>query len=94
MKWIQSDYKLSEENIFRRNPATILTDEIDVFYVVTYPSDVSVLEDIVFGADIFAFNNQLRGGLQPKEVYGFFKEEDEAVKQAKKLLEERDKQAK
>ena len=48
------------------------------FWVVTKPSPVSGLEDILFPCDFGRLMLQVRGGLQEDEIVGIFADEDEA----------------
>lgn len=63
-------------------------DEVGKFWVVTFPTQFSSLNDIFFEADIFDFALQLRGGLEVEEISGIFKNKAKAKKLAVKLLEE------
>jgi hypothetical protein len=64
----------------------ILVDEVGKFWVVTYPTINSLIQDICFESDVVYFANQMRGGLEMEEVYGFYKNEFDATKKAKELL--------
>ena len=64
------------------------TDDIGGFWVVTYPTELSILEDILFYAkNVLYMANQFKGGLKESEVYGFYFDEGKAKKAAKNLLE-------
>ena len=64
----------------------ILVDEVGKFWVVTYPTPNSLIQDICFESDVVYFANQMRGGLEMEEVYGFYKNESDAIAKAKELL--------
>lgn len=67
-----------------------IEDEIGKFWVVTKPTPVSLLIDIVFESDVLGFANQVRGGLDEKnEVYGIYKNKDKAETIGKRLLKDR-----
>ncbi len=63
-------------------------DEIGNFWVVTTPTEVSELGDILFEADIPYLYNQFRGGLKIEEIEGLFQYKDKvhAEKFAQSLL--------
>ena len=58
------------------------------FWVVTKPSPVSGLEDILFPCDFGRLMLQIRGGLQEDEIVGIFADEDEARLTGMELLGE------
>lgn len=62
------------------------TDEIGNFWVVTVPDKFSIMEDILFKTDVFGLALQLRGGLNGSEIWGIYKNELKASKEAEKLL--------
>jgi hypothetical protein len=67
-------------------------DEVGSFWVVEKPSLSSTLDDICFECDNVAYLiNQVRGGLNEKDIVGLFKKEAKAKKMAEKLLAELDK---
>lgn len=63
-----------------------VVDQIGKFWVVTKPTNVSVLQDILFEADISYMMNQALGGLKTHDIAGIFKSEQQAKQQAEKLL--------
>ena len=63
-----------------------MVDEVGSFWVVTRPSEISTMEDIVFESNVLHFANQVRGGLYEEEVIGIYKEESKAVKTADQLI--------
>ena len=63
-------------------------DEVGKFWVVSYPTQFTELNDIFFEADIFDFALQLRGGLEVAEIAGIFKNSGKAKKLAVKLLKD------
>lgn len=58
------------------------------FWVVTRPTGVSTLGDIVFEADFARLMLQTRGGLLIDEVLGFFADEKKAKTEAERALQE------
>ncbi len=58
------------------------------FWVVTKPSPVSGLEDILFPCDFERLMLQVRGGLQEDDIVGIYADEDEARLMARELLGE------
>jgi hypothetical protein len=58
------------------------------FFVVTKPSPVSTVEDILFPCDFERLMLQIRGGLQEDEIVGIFADEDEARLTARELVGE------
>ena len=59
------------------------------FWVVTRPSEVSELVDILFPCTFERLLLQGRGGLTEDEIVGVYADEDEAKEAAAKLLGER-----
>jgi hypothetical protein len=59
-----------------------IDDEIGKFWVVTAPTENSVLEDILFEANVGYMMNQCRGGLDPGDVLGIFKKENKSKAEA------------
>ena len=68
-----------------KNEAKIF-DEVGKFYVVTKPTKISLLTDILFQTDIIGMFNQVRGGLKESEIHGFYKKEKIAKAAALALL--------
>ena len=67
-------------------------DEIGSFWVVEKPSISSTLDDICFECENVAYLiNQVRGGLNEKNIVGLFTKEAKAKKMAEKLLADLDK---
>jgi hypothetical protein len=64
--------------------------KIKEFWVVTKPTDVSVLDDICFKSTPIGFVRQVKEGLAELDDPRFFTEEEEAILYATKLLEGRD----
>jgi len=58
------------------------------FWVVTKPSPVSGLQDILFPCSFERLMLQIRGGLQEDEIVGIYADEDEARLTAAELLGE------
>ena len=56
------------------------------FWVVTQPSPVSGLEDILFPCSFGRLMKQVRGGLHEDEIAGVYADEDEAKNEALRLL--------
>lgn len=63
-----------------------MVDEVGSFWVVTRPSEISTMEDILFESNVLHFANQIRGGLYEEEVIGLYKDESKAVKTADQLI--------
>lgn len=62
-------------------------DEVGSFWVVEKPSISSTLDDICFECPNVAYLiNQVRGGLDEKNIVGLFTKEAKAKKMAEKLL--------
>jgi hypothetical protein len=66
-----------------------IEDEIGTFYCVTKPTPVSGLIDIMFETNIPGMMIQSKGGLEARQIYGLYKDENKATSVAKKLLEQR-----
>jgi hypothetical protein len=67
-------------------------DEVGSFWVVEKPSTNSSLNDICFECKNVAYLiNQVRGGLDEKNIVGLFTKEAKAKKKAEKLLADLDK---
>ena len=64
-----------------------IDDEIGNFWVVTAASDVSELEDIMFKATVGRMMIQSRGGLDPEDVLGIFKDKNSALEMANRILQ-------
>jgi hypothetical protein len=64
-------------------------DDIGTFWVVTKPTGVSILIDILFETTIKEIMIQCRGGLETGDIIMMTKDENKAKEVAKKLLEQR-----
>ncbi len=51
-----------------------MIDNIGKFWVVTKPTELSVIEDILFETDIKGLFNQVRGGLKEEDIKGLTKD--------------------
>jgi len=60
------------------------------FWIVTRPTQHSVIEDICFKTDWRGLALQFRGGLDGEEVYGLYHHEQPARNVAQSLLDVRD----
>jgi hypothetical protein len=60
----------------------------ETFWVVTRPTKVSTLVDILFPCTFSQLMNQVRGGLHEDEIVGIYADEDEAMLTARELLGE------
>lgn len=60
--------------------------KITTLWVVTRPTDLSVLDDICFQTDLIGLGLQFLGGLKTTEVVAAFTEREEAQSLARKLL--------
>lgn len=72
-----------------RFPNVKVNDMGFAFWVVTTPTADSTVEDILFPADLFSFANQVRGGLDFKEVVGIHTDFNAALDHAQQLLNKR-----
>jgi len=61
-------------------------DEIGKFWVVIKSTEFSELEDILFEADIFDMYLQIKGGLNPQDIIGLYKNKNKAKNKAIELL--------
>ena len=61
-------------------------DEVGTFWVVTQPTEESVLQDICFSATVRSMMLQGRGGLKEDEIIGIFKEEQDAKEYAEAAM--------
>jgi len=61
-------------------------DEVGTFWVVTYPDKDSTLADCCYSNTIDRIIVQKQGGLEQKEVFGFFTNEARAKNRAQTLL--------
>lgn len=68
---------------------TIKNDHVGKFWVVTKPSKVSTLIDIMFEADVAYMLLQAKGGLKAEDIEGLYKSKREATTVAEKLLNAR-----
>ena len=67
---------------------TNMVDEIGKFFVVEKPrSKEDTTEDIVFESTMTYFANQIRGGLNEKDIIGFYIKRGDANKAAKEAIE-------
>lgn len=67
---------------------TNIVDEIGKFFVVEKPkSKEDTTEDIVFESTMTYFANQIRGGLNEKDIIGFYIKRGDANKAAKEAIE-------
>lgn len=77
--------------IEQENPITEKETDGDlsntVFWVVTWPTEYSTGEDILFNATLQTLEYQFRGGLEADEIAGFFLDQSKAERLANSLLE-------
>ena len=67
--------------------ATDLVDEIGKFFVVEKPKSKSdTTEDLVFESTLAYFANQIRGGLNEKDIIGFYIKRGDANRAAKEAV--------
>lgn len=59
-------------------PSNLTIDEVGDFWVVTKPSDVSELCDILFKRTVAEIGLQFKGGLNAEDFLGVFTDEDRA----------------
>ena len=65
-----------------------MVDEIGKFFVVEKPkSKEDTTEDLVFESTMTYFANQIRGGLNEKDIIGFYIKRGDANKAAKEAIE-------
>ena len=68
--------------------STDMVDEIGKFFVVEKPKSKSdTTEDLVFESTMTYFANQIRGGLNEKDIIGFYIKRGDANKAAKEAIE-------
>lgn len=67
-----------------------MIDNIGKFWVVTKPTELSVIEDILFETDIKSLFNQVRGGLKEEDIKGLFITKRTAESLANNILKIRD----
>ena len=66
---------------------TNMVDEIGKFFVVEKPkSKGDTTEDLVFESTLAYFANQIRGGLNEKDIIGFYIKRGDANKAAKEAI--------
>jgi hypothetical protein len=61
-------------------------DEVGSFWVVTTPTDVSTLGDILFEADVPKMMLQSLGGLREEQIVGFYRSREHAEYVARQAL--------
>ena len=61
--------------------------KIEKFWVVTRPGPESSLADILFEADVKRIAFQFRGGLNEDDIFAIFTTQNEASKEARRLME-------
>lgn len=59
---------------------------IEKFWVVTKPGLVSEIGDICFETDAKGLALQFRGGLEAEDIHAIYTGQDEAEKEAKRIL--------
>lgn len=60
--------------------------KIEKLWIVTYPTPISELADIMFETDLDGLSLQFLGGLRAQDIAGMFTTQGEAEKEAKALL--------
>ena len=76
-----------EETTPIEEAATDLVDEIGKFFVVEKPKSKSdTTEDLVFESTMTYFANQIRGGLNEKDIIGFYIKRGDANRAAKEAV--------
>ena len=66
-----------------------MVDEIGKFFVTEKPkSKEDKIEDLVFESTVLYFANQVRGGLEEKNVLGIYKQKSDARKAAADAIKE------
>ena len=73
-------------DLLRENVIDGIQDEVGKFWVVTTPSDDSILVDILFEANIGKLMIQARGGLDPDDILMVTKNKKRAEQYAGHLL--------
>ena len=64
-----------------------MVDEIGKFFVVEKPNGVSdTIENLVFESTMTYFTNQIRGGLNEKDIIGFYIKRGDANRAAKEAI--------
>lgn len=61
-----------------------------LFWVVTWPTDYSTYDDILFNATLQTLEYQFKGGLEADEIAGFFVDQYKAEKFARQVMESKD----
>lgn len=61
--------------------------KIEKFWIVTKPTKVSTLGDILFKSDVHGLQLQFLGGLKSENIHGIYTDEAEAKQEAEKLLQ-------
>jgi len=56
----------------------VKSSRVDAIWIVTRPTQVSTLADIVFQTSVPLLANQFRGGLSPDDIMGVYLNEQEA----------------
>ena len=63
-----------------------VADQVGRFWVVTLPTDLSELNDILFETDLLGIMRQTLGGLKEEDIAGIYCDHDTALACACKLL--------
>ena len=89
MKLLDLLNEIEEKEIKQIDEVKIdMVDEIGKFFVVEKPkSKQDTTEDIVFESTMTYFANQIRGGLNEKDIIGFYIKRGDANKAAKEAIE-------
>lgn len=83
-----NEIKEKEVNQIDEETTVDMVDEIGKFFVVEKPkSKEDTTEDIVFESTMTYFANQIRGGLNEKDIIGFYIKRGDANKAAKEAIE-------
>lgn len=81
---------LAEEQEEDPQPRPEMHDDVGLFWVVSIPSGVSELGDILFQTTVLGLSKCIEGGLRESQIAGLFTDEAQAAKRANDLLVERD----
>ena len=75
-------------NNTKNEAAAVITRTTD-FWVVTKPTELSMVVDICFETDLAGLQRQFAGGLDAKDILGIWLDRYAAERAAQRLLEER-----
>ena len=84
---IETEERKIKESAPIEEADTNMVDEIGKFFVVEKPkSKGDTIEDLVFESTVLYFANQVRGGLNEKDVLGIYKQKSDARRAATEAI--------